>query len=100
VKDLFETAGIRTTAGALGYSGYIPRYRRRIVSRLEAAGAIVMGKTNTKMLAVLGTSADGATLLAARIASELPMEIAEKQRLLETLDPVQGLEEILARLSS
>jgi Lon protease-like protein len=52
------------------------------------------------MLAVLGTSADGASVLADRIASELPMEIAEKQALLEILDPVQRLEKILARLSS
>lgn len=67
--------------------------RRRLVTATEAL-------SNPEMLAVLGTSADGASVLADRIASELPMEIAEKQALLETLDPVQRLEKILTRLSS
>jgi amidase len=47
VKDLFETAGIRTTAGALRFSGHVPATDAVAVARLEAAGAIVMGKTNT-----------------------------------------------------
>jgi len=47
VKDLFETAGIRTTAGALGFSGHIPSTDAVAVARLKDAGAIVMGKTNT-----------------------------------------------------
>jgi amidase len=56
VKDLFETAGIRTTAGALGFSGHIPTIDAVAVSRLQAAGAIVMGKTNTPVFGSDGQS--------------------------------------------
>jgi aspartyl-tRNA(Asn)/glutamyl-tRNA(Gln) amidotransferase subunit A len=46
VKDVFDTAGIRTTAGSRIYGERVPRASARAVLALEAAGAIVIGKTN------------------------------------------------------
>lgn len=47
VKDLVATAGIRTTYGSSIYAGHVPDEDELIVQRLRAAGAIVVGKTNT-----------------------------------------------------
>ena len=49
-KDLFETRGVRTTAGSLLFEDYIPETDADIVARLHAAGAITLGKTNTHEL--------------------------------------------------
>ena len=49
-KDLFETRGVRTTAGSLLFEDYIPEIDADIVARLHAAGAIMLGKTNTHEL--------------------------------------------------
>jgi amidase len=46
-KDLQPTAGIRTTFGSPIYEDFIPTEDALIVERLRAAGAIVVGKTNT-----------------------------------------------------
>ena len=46
VKDLFDTAGVRTTAGSRILQANVPRRTAATVERLEAAGAIVVGKTN------------------------------------------------------
>lgn len=51
VKDTFETAGVRTTAGARGFSEYVPISDAVSVARLRAAGAVLMGKTNTPVFA-------------------------------------------------
>ncbi|MFZ5932839.1 MAG: Asp-tRNA(Asn)/Glu-tRNA(Gln) amidotransferase subunit GatA [Patescibacteria group bacterium] len=45
-KDLFLTAGVRTTAGSRVLEGYIPSYSGSVVKRLEKAGTILLGKTN------------------------------------------------------
>jgi len=47
IKDLTETQGIRTTKGSRIYEHYVPDEDALIVQRLKAAGAIVVGKTNT-----------------------------------------------------
>jgi aspartyl-tRNA(Asn)/glutamyl-tRNA(Gln) amidotransferase subunit A len=49
-KDLFETRGIRTTAGSLLYENNIPTTNAFIVEQLEQAGAVMLGKTNTHEL--------------------------------------------------
>jgi aspartyl-tRNA(Asn)/glutamyl-tRNA(Gln) amidotransferase subunit A len=49
-KDLFETAGIRTTAGSRLYESYIPAKDAYVVSQLARAGAVMLGKTNTHEL--------------------------------------------------
>jgi amidase len=47
VKDMYETAGVRTTAGLQRLRAYVPTRDATVVSRLKQAGAIVIGKTNT-----------------------------------------------------
>lgn len=49
-KDLFETRGIRTTAGSLLFNDYNPEQNAAIVEALERAGAVLVGKTNTHEL--------------------------------------------------
>lgn len=51
IKDIFETAGLRTTAGYIPLKDYIPQQDATVVSRLRSAGAIIMGKTNMAELA-------------------------------------------------
>lgn len=51
VKDIFETAGLRTTAGYIPLKDYIPQQDATIVARLRSAGAIILGKSNAAELA-------------------------------------------------
>jgi len=51
-QDLFETRGIRTTAVRGFFENYIPTEDAVVVRKLKAAGAIIMGKTNTHELAL------------------------------------------------
>ena len=52
VKDLYETAGIRTTAGSLFFKDYIPEQDAVAVKKLKAAGANIIGKTSTHEIAL------------------------------------------------
>jgi len=47
IKDLTQTKGIRTTWGSKIFEHHVPTEDSLIVERLKAAGAIVLGKTNT-----------------------------------------------------
>jgi Asp-tRNA(Asn)/Glu-tRNA(Gln) amidotransferase A subunit family amidase len=47
VKDLEETAGLRTTYGSPIWRDHVPSADLGAVARVKAAGAIVIGKTNT-----------------------------------------------------
>jgi aspartyl-tRNA(Asn)/glutamyl-tRNA(Gln) amidotransferase subunit A len=47
IKDLVATKGIRTTSGSLVYKDVVPETEGTMVKRLKAAGAIIVGKTNT-----------------------------------------------------
>jgi aspartyl-tRNA(Asn)/glutamyl-tRNA(Gln) amidotransferase subunit A len=49
-KDLFETAGIRTTGGSRLFDEHVPARDATLVARLAAAGAVTLGKTNTHEL--------------------------------------------------
>ena len=51
VKDVWETEGLVTTAGAPELSDHIPQNDALAVGRLKAAGAIVFGKSNTPLYA-------------------------------------------------
>ncbi len=53
VKDAFDTAGVRSTAATAGRAAYVPECSATAVARLEAAGAILIGKTNTPELTLL-----------------------------------------------
>jgi amidase len=47
IKDVTPTAGIRTTHGSKLFEDHVPAEDALVVQRLRAAGAIVLGKTNT-----------------------------------------------------
>ena len=47
IKDIVETAGIRTTWASALYSDFVPKEDAEVVARLRNAGAIVIGKSNT-----------------------------------------------------
>ncbi|HEX6024719.1 MAG TPA: amidase family protein [Solirubrobacter sp.] len=47
VKDLEETAGMRTTFGSPLYAKHVPKKDSLLVERLRAAGGLIIGKTNT-----------------------------------------------------
>jgi Asp-tRNA(Asn)/Glu-tRNA(Gln) amidotransferase A subunit family amidase len=47
IKDLSDTAGIRTTYGSELFADHVPESDERVVATVRKAGAIVLGKTNT-----------------------------------------------------
>lgn len=50
IKDSLDTAGVISTGGTLGRAQFVPEEDATVVARLKAAGAILMGKTNTPEL--------------------------------------------------
>src|SRR3989475_7104818 len=56
IKDLTATKGIRTTWGSLIYEHHVPTEDDLVVQRLNAAGAIVVAKTNTPESGAGGTT--------------------------------------------
>ncbi|MBI2029121.1 Asp-tRNA(Asn)/Glu-tRNA(Gln) amidotransferase subunit GatA [Candidatus Gottesmanbacteria bacterium] len=46
-KDLYLTRGIRTTAASRVLKDYIPQYSSTVVEKIENAGAVIIGKTNS-----------------------------------------------------
>jgi aspartyl-tRNA(Asn)/glutamyl-tRNA(Gln) amidotransferase subunit A len=56
VKDLVVTRGVRTTFGSPLFADTIPSEDAPMVARLEAAGGIMIGKTNTPALGWIGAT--------------------------------------------
>jgi aspartyl-tRNA(Asn)/glutamyl-tRNA(Gln) amidotransferase subunit A len=56
VKDLFFTAGLRTTGGSRILADWVPDEDSALVERLKAAGAVILGKTNLDEFGHGGTS--------------------------------------------
>ncbi len=52
IKDVFETAGLRTTSSFKPLENYVPKQDATVVARVRQAGAIILGKTNMPMLAM------------------------------------------------
>ncbi|MBZ5577493.1 MAG: aspartyl/glutamyl-tRNA amidotransferase subunit A [Acidobacteriia bacterium] len=50
-KDLFYTRGVRTTAGSKIYEDFVPDHDAAVVERLDAAGAVSLGKLHMHELA-------------------------------------------------
>src|SRR5689334_6644215 len=65
IKDVMVTRGVRTTAGSKILNNYIPPYDCTAVARLEAAGAIVLGKMNCDEFA-MGSSNENSAYGAVR----------------------------------
>jgi len=51
IKDTFETAGVRTTAGAPFLKDYVPKHDAVAVARMRGAGMVMLGKTNVPFMA-------------------------------------------------
>ncbi len=58
VKDLFGTRGVRTTGGSKIFENFVPEENSAVVDKLEAAGAVLLGKLNQHELAYGITSAN------------------------------------------
>ena len=56
LKDLYRTKGIRTTGGSLLYRDHVPDFDCAVVEKLNAAGAVMVGKTGLHELAYGVTS--------------------------------------------
>jgi len=57
LKDLFDTAGVRTTAASAVFADRIPAEDAEVVRRLKTAGAVILGKLNMHEFAYGDTSA-------------------------------------------
>ena len=56
VKDFYDTAGVRTTAGFRPFEHRVPNGDAELVVRLREAGAVLLGKTNMHRLGMGTTS--------------------------------------------
>ena len=56
LKDLIDTAGVRTTAASALFKDRIPAEDAEVVKRLKAAGAVLLGKQNLHEFAYGGSS--------------------------------------------
>ena len=52
LKDLYETAGIQTTAGSRHFADFVPEKDAVVVQKLHEAGAILLGKLNMHEIAL------------------------------------------------
>jgi len=61
IKDVMVTRGVRTTAGSKILGNYIPPYDCTAVARMEAAGAVVLGKLNCDEFAMGSSNENSAS---------------------------------------
>ena len=65
LKDVFSTRDVETTCGSRILRGYVPVYSATVVERLEAAGAVFLGKLNMDEFA-MGSSTENSGYFPAR----------------------------------
>ncbi len=65
LKDVLSTKGIETTCASKILRGYVPVFSAAVVERLEAAGMVLLGKTNMDEFA-MGSSTENSGLFATR----------------------------------
>src|ERR1700688_4812223 len=56
LQDLFDTAGVRTTAASALFKDRVPEQAAEVVRKLKAAGAVLLGKLNMHEFAYGGSS--------------------------------------------
>lgn len=54
IKDSLDTEGVVSTGGTQGRAAFVPQEDATVVARMRAAGAILIGKTNTPELTLAG----------------------------------------------
>lgn len=65
LKDLLSTKGVETTCGSQILKGYVPLFDATAVARLQAAGAVMLGKLNMDEFA-MGSTTENSGFFATR----------------------------------
>ena len=64
IKDSLDTEGVISTGGTVGREFFVPAHDATVVARVRAAGAILLGKTNTPEFTLAGGGIPGVSTTA------------------------------------